>query len=441
MGLSFGGSQYQGPTRQAKNAGFSLLGAVNPQMSGLGEFDNATASFMQDLGFPIGSIMQGIPGVVTFDQYGNPQPVGSNNLPTLLPSVPTLQNYDTLFEKADSGALSPTAKGILDNFLGMSQGGGVDDVLSYIEGVYNSGGNGAGGGGLPGMAAPEFNAPPNIGELTSKILESMPPEFQEFTQNVLDSADPAKFEAELGNFEQKMTEKMFADIDASGEQLLDVFASDGLGVAGATMAVQKELAVRGVIETNAIIASERMKSLQIYTDRLNTGNNLMNILLNAGAQEQANLVAGEVARMNAAAQQEVAKLNASVALQQTAMQVQAQQQAILANAAVDLYGINAGLAQAAFGGLLGESQAENAQYTAGLMLPYEILFNVGQQNSTKIPQTTKLDFGGIIGAAGALGAAAMEAGPAAVGAAAAPATGGLSAFAGGGLSLLPGWSI
>jgi hypothetical protein len=123
------------------------------------------------------------------------------------------------------------------------------------------------------------------------------------------------------------------------------------------------------------------------------------------------------------------------------MALRGQQQAILANAAVDLYGINAGLAQAAFGGLLGESQAENAQSSAALMLPYQILFNVGQQNSAKSTQPTTLDFGGIVGAAGALGAAAMEAGPAAVGAAAAPATGGLSAFAGGGLSLLPGWSI
>jgi hypothetical protein len=440
MGLSFGGSQYQGPTRQAKNAGFSLLGAINPQMSGLGNFDNATASFMQDLGFPVGSILQGIPGVVTFDQYGNPQEVGSNNLPTLLPSVPTLQNYDTLFEKADSGALSPTAKGILDNFLGMSQGQGVEDILSTIQSSFESGMPG-GIGQLPGMAAPQFNAPPNIGKLTSQILADMPPEFREFTQNVLNAADPESFEQELANFEQKVTTKMFADIDAAGEQSLDVFASEGLGVAGAAMAVQKELALRGVIETNALVASERMKSLQIYTDRLNTGNNLMNILLSAGAQEQANLVAGEVARMNAAAQQEVAKLNASVALQQQAMALRGQQQAILANAAVDLYGINAGLAQAAFGGLLGESQAENAQSSAALMLPYQILFNVGQQNSAKSTQPTTLDFGGIVGAAGALGAAAMEAGPAAVGAAAAPATGGLSAFAGGGLSLLPGWSI
>jgi hypothetical protein len=377
---------------------------------------------------------------VTFDQYGNPQEVGSNNLPTLLPSVPTLQNYDTLFEKADSGALSPTAKGILDNFLGMSQGQGVEDILSTIQSSFESGMPG-GIGQLPGMAAPQFNAPPNIGKLTSQILADMPPEFREFTQNVLNAADPESFEQELANFEQKVTTKMFADIDAAGEQSLDVFASEGLGVAGAAMAVQKELALRGVIETNALVASERMKSLQIYTDRLNTGNNLMNILLSAGAQEQANLVAGEVARMNAAAQQEVAKLNASVALQQQAMALRGQQQAILANAAVDLYGINAGLAQAAFGGLLGESQAENAQSSAALMLPYQILFNVGQQNSAKSTQPTTLDFGGIVGAAGALGAAAMEAGPAAVGAAAAPATGGLSAFAGGGLSLLPGWSI
>jgi len=398
MGLFGGGGGTDAKSDQTKNIKQSQSAIVGSIFPGLAK--GALKDILDASGTDWGSILEGIPGVGTMTAGGQYiAPSQSSGLPTFLPGYDVLSNYDTVFEKFDAGSLSPTGNSIMGSVLGMMGGAGAPD-LSKFGSIGGGGGGMSFGGGAGGDI--EFNAPPNIGELTQGIYDSMPAPFREFTQRVLDSSDPASFEAELQNFEDKMTTKMMSDIDVAGESVLDVFAAQGLGVGGTAITALKEMAVRGVIETNAVIAAERMKSLEIYTDRLAIGNQIVQILLGAGAQEQANLVQGEVGRMQAEASVIGAQLAAQAQVQSAAMYAQANLQASLANSAVDLYRIQAGLAETAFTGLLGESQQETAAEKTAQYFPYELL--TGQSKNTPPTKNASggLDIGGILGGAGSL---------------------------------------
>lgn len=387
-------------TKNVKQGQSAVLGSLFPNLAKGGLKDAMDAS-----GTDWASILEGIPGVGTFTGGGKYIAPGQDSgLPSLMPGYDVLSNYDTLFEQYDAGGLSPTSKTIVDSLLGFMGGAGAPDLGKFAGGI----GAGAGGG-IPDMTGKiEFNAPPNIGELTQGIYDSMPPEFREFTQRVLDSSDPASFEAELQNFEDKMTTKMMSDIDIAGESVLDVFAAEGLGVGGTAITALKEMAVRGVLETNALVASERMKSLEIYTDRLALGNQIVQILLGAGAQEQANLVQGEVGRMQAEASVIGSQLAAQAQVQSAAMYAQAQLQASLASSAVDLYRVQAGVAETAFEGLLNESQNEQKTIQNANYFPYELALGVTQG---PLPQKGSggFDFGSLVGGIAALGGSAIEA--------------------------------
>lgn len=401
MGL-FGGGGGTQLSKKAKGGGNAILGALMP---GNDTYDKyAWGDMFGDT--PYASILEGLPGVITTDSQGNViQPGESSGLGTPLPSIASIADYGTLMEKFSDGQLDPTSQSMIENFMGFSTGGN-DAILGLLGEVQamsgGAGGGMGGGGGGGGISAPEFNAPPNIGELTTEIIGSLPPDFQDFIGNVLDAADPASFQSELQNFEDKMTAKMLSDISQTSGDLNDVFASQGLAhVSGAATKVVAEAATRAILESNAIIANERIKGLEIYTSRLQTGNQMMQILLSAGATEHANLVSGEIARMEAQVAGEVAALQAQTALQQTAMQTHTQQMGILAGAAVDMFGIQANMANSAFQGLLAENARAEADMNAGLMLPYDLLTSF---NSQKVQKGQGFDIGSLIGGGLAVGA-------------------------------------
>lgn len=430
MGLSFGGGSRTGTSRQATNAGFMLLGGINPALAGQGGFDNETSNWMlnQD---PMGSILQGVPGVITYDQFGNPQPVGSNNLPTMLPSIGTIANYDTLFEKYDSGALSPsganifgaatgTATGnILDSPMGQYLGGSVleTDLGKYLAGTsFNLGGAG-GGAGIKGGRV-DYTAPANIGELASGILESLPPEFQTFVNNTLNASSPERTAAVMQEFEDALTARSMQNAEKLGTNIMDVYAAEGVGSSGYAVAAMKEMGLQIATELNSQIAAGKISLLEQQLQAMQIGEAMMNDFLSAGANEQANLVALENQKMAANASIIGAEIQAAASVQNTLTNalasLEAQRMASLVSlentrvaGLVGLEGQRMNMLGGIFDTLAGQSAAEEAQKTAAYTLPYELLLGVQGQTTAKQKPQSGVDFGGLISAGASLGSASI----------------------------------
>ena len=384
--MSLGGSSRTGTSKQATAAGFSLLGAINPQLATSGGFSNPEQKFIAGLDQPVGSILQGVPGVITFDQFGNAQPVGSNNLPTLLPGISEIGNFNTIFEKADSGALSPSGQQMFDSFLGTATGG-ID--YGSLFGSLGIGGGIGGGGGV--SATP----PPNIGVLTSQILEDLPDEFQTFISDTLQASSPERVAQTMQEFEDAISARAQQNAGIIGEDLLDVFGAQG-GTSGAAMAELKSLALQATVEANAQIAAGHIEILNQQIQAMQVGTNLVNVLTSLGATEQANLVSLQVAELQANAQIQVANINAQTSLQQT-----------LIGATADLERQRLALLGQGFETLAGQSSAEEAARIASLTLPYDILLGVQGQQTQKTKDNSLLGdiVGGLIGAGGQIGAA------------------------------------
>lgn len=365
MGL--GSSSRTGTSRQATNAGFSLLGALNPATASMGGFDNETQKWMlgQD---PIGSILQGVPGVITYDQFGNPQPVGGGDLPTLLPKITDIGNYDTLFEKADSGALSPSAQSFLDSFVGAATN---PQAIDYGE-LF--GGLGIGGGGVGGGGGVSATPPPNIGVLTSQIVEDLPDEFQSFISNTLAASSPERVGDILTEFEDAISARAQQNAAIMGEDTLGVFAAQG-GISGSAMAEMKSLALQSATEANAQIAAGRLEILNQQIQAMQVGTQLMNVMTGLGATEQANLVALQQAELSANASIQVAQIGAQARLQETLITATAQLEATRINAQTDLLGLG-------FKGMLGENEQENLFMSNALKIPYDLLLGVQSQTPT-----------------------------------------------------------
>lgn len=392
MGL--GSSSRTGTSRQATNAGFSLLGALNPATASMGGFSNETQKWMLDQD-PIGSILQGVPGVVTFDQFGNPQPVGGGSLPTLLPKITDIGNYDTLFEKADAGALSPTGQSLLDAFMGAATNPASIDYGKLFGGL------GIGGGGVGGGGGVSATPPPNIGVLTSQIVEDLPQEFQSFISNTLAASSPERVGEILTEFEDAISARAQQNAAIMGEDALGVFAAQG-GISGSAMAEMKSLALQAATEANAQIAAGRLEILNQQIQAMQVGTQLMDVMTGLGATEQANLVALQQAELQANASIQVAQIGASARLQETLIAATAQLEATRINAQTELLGLG-------FQGLLGESGMQETQMSNALKIPYDLLLGVQTQQTQKKKDSGVGDIlGGLISAGGSIGSSFIE---------------------------------
>ena len=406
MGL--GSSSRTGTSRQATNAGFSLLGALNPATASMGGFSNETQKWMlgQD---PIGSILQGVPGVITYDQFGNPQPVGGGDLPTLLPKITDIGNYDTVWEKSAAGSLPPGAQQMLDSFLGATTGPAPTvDAIDYGE-LF--GGLGIGGGGVGGGGGVSATPPPNIGVLTSQIVEDLPEEFQSFISNTLAASSPERVGEILTEFEDAISARAQQNAAIMGEDALGVFAAQG-GISGSAMAEMKSLALQAATEANAQIAAGRLEILNQQIQAMQVGSQLMDVLTSRGAQEQANLVALQQGELQANASIQVAQIGAQARLQETLIAATAQLEAQRIQSQTSLQLGQMDLLGLGYQGLLGENEQENLFMSNALKIPFDILGGVQQQTTTKQKDSGVGDiFGGLIGAGGQIGAAALMPAP------------------------------
>lgn len=387
MGLSFGGKERTGPSNQATAAGAQILGAINPALITAGGFGSEFPKYLGNLDQPIGSVLQGIPGVQTFDQFGNAQPVGSNNLPTLLPKISDIANYNTLTEKASAGTLDPTAQGLLDSFIGTATGG-VDYGKLF-------GGLGIGGGGVGGGGGVSATPPPNIGVLTSNIIKDLPPEFQTFITNVLDSSSPERTQQVMDEFDTAISARMQQNVKMAGEDVLDVFAAEGQATSGSAKAELKSLALQAATEANAQIAAAHIQLLEQQIQAMQVGTQLTNVLTSAGAAEQGNLVALQTAELQANAAIQVAQINASADLQQS-----------LIAATANLEAQRMGMLETGYKGLLGESAAEEVARIQGYTLPYELLMGTQKQQTATSSSPTEIGgVGGVLSGIGSIIAA------------------------------------
>lgn len=412
MGFSFGGSSPRsGPTNQATASNFLTLGAINPQFAAPGSgFNNPTSRFLRQEGVPLfGSILQGVPGVQTFDSLGNPVAVGSNELPTLLPGISEIGRFDTVFEKFDQGNLSPSAAGLTDTFLTTAQNP-VDptavfgDLISGVGSAFS--GLGSVGQGLDPIEAKPIE---NIGQLTTNIINDLPPEFQEFITNTLEAGSPERTQENLDKFEEAISARAQQNADIIGSDLLDVFGAQGLGTAGAAVEAMKSLALQVTVEANAQIAAGQLNILEQQLQALQIGENLTRTLTSAGATEQANRVALQNAELQAKAAQNVAKINAQASLQSSLIAAQTSIQNNLIAQTAGLEQTRLGLLGQGFNTVTSQSSAEEQARINSLVFPFDLLNQVGSTTSSKGGDSgSGFDLSGLLQAGATLGAAAIS---------------------------------
>jgi hypothetical protein len=361
MGLSFGGGSKNEPSFVSKKAGELLLEAFFPgtQSSRKGDIPEDIARFLKERGGRTDSVLAGLPGVATtsttfgdgskpnilagqgggggfsLDSFADSPFIGfdptrnegqfpgfSGGLPeglsiggstgrtvedvgasgSLLPSISSLAQFDTVFEKADSNRLSPTANAIVGSALNAI----TQPISSQSSQAINS---------ILSTPAPaKLPDPPNIGELTTNIFNSLPSEFRAFTENILNDSTPEQIDAELDNLSQKLSEQAELDAETTGGRLLSVFSSQG-ATGGSAIQASKDLAVEITTRTNATIAQARVNALDTLVRAREQGVQILNSLLQAGANEQANIVRQRVAELESQTAIQVAKINASVSLQ------------------------------------------------------------------------------------------------------------------------------
>ena len=384
MGDLFGGGggtkEKSDITKNVKQSSSQLLGSINPFLA-----KGAVGDLLKKQS-PVGSNLQGIPDVLTFDQFGNPLPVGSNNLPSILPKMVDIGNFNTLFEKADSGSLSPTAQSLLSGFTDTALGGTDYGKLFGSLGLGGSGGSGGGG-------SVKATPPANIGVLTSNIIKDLPTEFQDFISNTLDASSPERVGEILDDFDTAISTRMQQNAKIAGEDLLDVFAGEGQATSGAAKAELKSLALQAATEANAQIAAGHLEILNQQIQAMQVGTELTNVLTSAGAAEQAHLVALQTAELQANAMISVASINARASTQQALVEATAYLEANR----LDLLGTG-------FKGLLDQSSMEEAARIDSLRMPYDILAGIQNQQLPQKGQSAGIGsiLGGALAGAGSL---------------------------------------
>ena len=194
----------------------------------------------------VGQLLQQNPSLALTNVRG-----GTTAPPTgapLLPTLGQLGTFNTVFEKADLGLLSPTANAVIGTALNAI----TQPISAQSSQAINS---------ILSTPAPgKLPDPPNIGELTTNIFNSLPSEFKEFTQNLLEDSTPEAMERELDNLSQKLSEQAQLDAESTGGKLLSVFAAQG-ATGGSALEASKELAVEVTTRTNTVIAQARLNAL------------------------------------------------------------------------------------------------------------------------------------------------------------------------------------
>lgn len=266
-------------------------------------------------------------------------------------SLAGLEEYNTLFEKYSAGQLDPASTAVFDKaFDTLNNPVGLD--MTAINQLSSQ----IGGGGIQ-----KLPDPPNIGKLTTQIISDLPENFQTFINNIMTDSSPEAIQAELDNLSTALSEQAAADADSLGGQLLGAFASQGV-TGGAAIQGMKQLATSLAIRTLDDITKARLAGLDTLIRARDQGINLMGTLLNAGANEQANIVRQRVAELEAQTAIQVAKIQETGASQRALIAAQTQLQVAQLGFTGDI-----------FAALLGESGREELARREAITKPIDIL--------------------------------------------------------------------
>lgn len=271
---------------------------------------------------------------------------GMGGSSTLLPSFADMGNYDTLFEKADMGKLSPTGNAVMHNALKL-----MSEPVGLSQSAMAS---------IAGASPGELPELPSVGEITTQIYNEMPEEFRTYTQDILNSASTEQMDAELDKFTEALITAENEQINGDSgmaREILSTFAARG-ATAGTAVAALKSVAVESIKNTNVTIANARLGALQSLLAARDQGTAIMNSLLQAGSQEQANIARSNIAELEAHTAIQIQKIQAAVQANQNLTQIQVAQMNLTGNL---------------FQGLLSESQNENSQLNAAQQMPYNVL--------------------------------------------------------------------
>lgn len=291
----------------------------------------------------------------------NPGAALTNTQSGGLPNIGQLGTFNTLFEKADAGMLSPTGNAIIGTALSAI----TTPVSQESSAAINS---------ILSTPAPQIGSlpdPPNIGELATNIFNSLPEGFREFTENILNDSTPEAMDRELDNLSQTLSAQAELDAENTGGKLLSVFAAQG-ATGGAALEASKELAIEITTRTNATIAQARVNALDTLVRAREQGIQIMDSLLRSGANEQANIVRQRVAELESQTAIQVAKIDASVRLQGQLTQLQAAQFGLIGDM---------------FNTLASQSSQEEQARINALGLPFDVLLGLatggGQETKNK----------------------------------------------------------
>lgn len=337
-GFDFSGSPF---------AGFDTFGGQGQNSAGFGISDGGGGRIPNPDG-TLGSFLANNPGAaLTNTQSGG------------LPNIGQLGTFNTLFEKADAGLLSPTANAIIGTALSSITNPVSQESSSAINSILST----------PVPQIGSLPDPPNIGELATNIFNSLPEEFRGFTENILNDSTPEAMDRELDNLAKTLSEQAELDAENTGGKLLSVFASQG-ATGGAALEASKELAIEITTRTNATIAQARVNALDTLVRAREQGIQIMNSLLQSGANEQANIVRQRVEELESQTAIQVAKIDAATRLQGQLTQLQAAQ---------------FGLVGDLFNTLATQSTQEEQARINALGLPFDVLLGIatGGGNETK----------------------------------------------------------
>jgi len=394
MGVKFGGGGKKSqPALNQRRSGEILLDSLFPGFNtgaqrGGGESQGVSgqlSSFLDQTGQPTTSVLAGIPGVDTSTRLPGGGVVSGNALNTainsgsqvpdfaqgggsLLPSINELGRFDTLFQKQEAGTLTPFENKILDQTL-QTVTQGIDpfgkdfiDQLNSLGAPVSVGADGVG----------RVNVE-DIGTITSTIVGNLPPEFQTFLSSIFNDSTPQAIDRELNNLSDKLLADSQRSADTLGTQLLSTFAQQGIGTSGAAIEAMKKLATDVSIATNAQIAAARVNALDTLATQRQLGIQAVNILTQAGAQEQANRVQAQLGEIDARTRVLTAQISQQTQLQQTLIAAKTQ----LEQSRINLLGDTLGLVAQ------GSNAQEAARITA-LNKPFDILTSLATGGQTGI---------------------------------------------------------
>lgn len=328
------------------------------------------SEYTKSLGVPITSSLAGFEGVIAPTVTPSGEVIVPPEGGMLLPDI----SYKTYFQKAQEGKLTDIEQQLLGKAVELAT---TPQTLN-LQGINL----GVGGGGAGGSI--RFTGVEDIGTITSRIIENLPPQMQEFINNVFQDSSPEAIQQELDNFANAMLQEAQANAESLGGQLLSQFASMGLGTSGTVINALKQVAVETAIRTNTLIAQSRLQMLDTLIRARDIAVNLVNVLGSLGASEQANIVRGKIAEMEAQAQVLQAQLYAN-----------AQVQTALINAQANLQRGQMEL----LGNLLGASIEEARLQEQAELTPYQFLLQLATgmtttqtQKSTRITDPLNLMF-------------------------------------------------